>query len=37
VQLAHDGHASLEAARLNRPQLVLLDLTMPGVDGYGAW
>jgi CheY-like chemotaxis protein len=34
VQVVHDGHAALEAARLNRPQLVLLDLTMPGVDGY---
>jgi CheY-like chemotaxis protein len=33
VQVAHDGHAALEAARLNRPQLVLLDLSMPGVDG----
>jgi CheY-like chemotaxis protein len=34
VQVAHDGHAALEAARLNRPQLVLLDLSLPGVDGY---
>ena len=34
VQVAHDGHAALEAARTNRPQLVLLDLSMPGVDGY---
>ena len=34
VQVAHDGHAALEAARLNRPQLVLLDIGMPGVDGY---
>ncbi len=34
VQLAHDGHAALEAARMNRPQLVLLDIGMPGVDGY---
>jgi len=34
VQVAHDGHAALEAARMNRPQLVLLDLSMPGVDGY---
>ena len=34
VQVAHDGHAALEAARINRPQLVLLDLGMPGVDGY---
>jgi CheY-like chemotaxis protein len=34
VQIVHDGHAALEAARINRPQLVLLDLGMPGVDGY---
>lgn len=34
VQIAHDGHAALEAARINRPHLVLLDLGMPGVDGY---
>ena len=35
VQIAHDGHAALEAARLNGPQLELLDLSMPGVTGYG--
>jgi len=34
VQIAHDGHAALEAARISRPHLVLLDLGMPGVDGY---
>jgi CheY-like chemotaxis protein len=35
VQVAHDGRAALEATRLYRPQVVLLDLTMPGVDGCG--
>lgn len=35
VQVAHDGRAALEAARLNSPQLVLLELGMPGLDGYG--
>lgn len=35
VQVARDGRAALEAARLTSPQLVLLDLGMPGVDGYG--
>ena len=35
VQLAHDGHAALEAVRVNNPQLVLLGLKLPGVDGYG--
>ena len=34
VQVAHDGRAALEASRMNRPQIVLLDLGMPGVDGY---
>jgi len=34
VLVAHDGHAALEAARMNRPQIVLLDIGMPGVDGY---
>lgn len=34
AQVAHDGHAALEAARMNRPHVVLLDLGMPGVDGY---
>jgi CheY-like chemotaxis protein len=35
VQVAHDGRAALEAARFNRPHVVLLDLGMPGFDGYG--
>jgi CheY-like chemotaxis protein len=35
VQLAYDGLAALEAARMNRPELVLLDISMPGVDGLG--
>lgn len=34
VRVAHDGRSALEAARLEPPQLVLLDLGMPGVDGY---
>ena len=32
---AHDGVAALAAARSIRPDLVLLDLAMPGMDGYG--
>jgi CheY-like chemotaxis protein len=35
VQVAHDGLAALEAARGGRPEIVLLDLSMPGVDGLG--
>jgi CheY-like chemotaxis protein len=34
VELAHDGPAALEAARSNRPHLVLLGLMLPGVDGF---
>jgi DNA-binding response OmpR family regulator len=30
-----DGLAALKAARADPPDLVLLDLIMPGVDGYG--
>jgi CheY-like chemotaxis protein len=35
VQLAHDGIAALAAARSKNPELVLLGLKLPGVDGYG--
>ena len=35
VQLAHDGQAALETARLSRPELVLLGLGIPGVGAYG--
>jgi DNA-binding response OmpR family regulator len=31
---AADGHAGLELARQERPDLVLLDVMMPGVDGW---
>jgi PAS domain S-box-containing protein len=34
VQIAHGGAAAIEAARSNQPHLVLLDISMPGVDGY---
>jgi CheY-like chemotaxis protein len=34
VQVAHDGVSALDAAREHPPQLVLLDLGMPGLDGY---
>jgi signal transduction histidine kinase len=31
---ANDGHAALEIAEQSRPEVVLLDLGMPGLDGY---
>jgi signal transduction histidine kinase/ActR/RegA family two-component response regulator len=33
VQTAHSGHSALESARLNRPDIVMLDIGMPGMDG----
>ena len=34
VILAQDGLAGLEAAKSERPDMILLDLTMPVMDGY---
>ena len=33
VQVAHDGQAAIEAARQHRPEVVLLDIGLPGIDG----
>src|SRR5690349_17064875 len=33
VDLAHDGPAAVAAARLLRPDLVILDIMLPGFDG----
>lgn len=32
---ASNGEAALELARLHRPRLVISDVMMPGLDGYG--
>jgi len=34
VQAVGDGLSALEAARANHPDLVLLDLMLPGIDGF---
>lgn len=34
VATAHDGPQALDRARLCRPDVVLLDITMPEMDGY---
>jgi len=35
VRIAADGQAALLAARAWRPQLLLLDIGLPGMDGFG--
>jgi PAS domain S-box-containing protein len=34
AEAVHDGLAALDAARRKRPDLVLLDISMPGMDGF---
>jgi CheY-like chemotaxis protein len=34
VRTAHDGPAALNAAEQYRPEAVLLDIGLPGMDGY---
>jgi CheY-like chemotaxis protein len=34
VRVAHDGPAALEAARAHRPEVILLDIGLPAMDGY---
>jgi CheY-like chemotaxis protein len=34
VRVVHDGPAALEAAALDPPEIVLLDIGLPGMDGY---
>jgi len=34
VETAHDGPSALEAASARRPAFVLLDIGLPGMDGY---
>jgi CheY-like chemotaxis protein len=34
VEIAPDGHQALDAARRFEPEIVLLDIGIPGLDGY---
>ena len=34
VRVAHDGPAALEMVEVYRPEMVFLDIGMPGMDGY---
>jgi len=35
VEIAHDGAAGLAAARSQPPDVVVLDVDLPTIDGYG--
>jgi CheY-like chemotaxis protein len=34
VRAVHDGPQALEAARANRPDVMLVDIGLPGMNGY---
>ena len=34
VQVVYDGVAAVAAARANRPDCILSDIGLPGIDGY---
>ncbi len=34
THVAHSGFDALEAAEIHRPDVVLLDIGLPGIDGY---
>jgi PAS domain S-box-containing protein len=34
VVMAHDGHSAIESVLTERPDVVFLDIAMPGMDGY---
>ena len=34
VEIRHDGHEAIAAAESLRPEVILLDISMPGMSGY---
>jgi PAS domain S-box-containing protein len=34
VQTANDGHQAVDLARILKPEIILLDIGLPGIDGY---
>jgi DNA-binding response OmpR family regulator len=34
VTTVHDGHSALEATRNDRPDIIILDVMLPKLDGY---
>ncbi|NNM52011.1 MAG: response regulator [Pseudomonadales bacterium] len=36
VWVANDGHAALDMARQHKPDLIFMDVVMPGLNGYQA-
>src|SRR5262249_13316561 len=34
VRVVHDGRAALEVGRANPPDVMLIDIGLPGIDGY---
>jgi CheY-like chemotaxis protein len=36
VETARDGHEAIEKARALHPSLILMDLSLPGIDGWEA-
>lgn len=36
VEVVHDGEAAVDAAAARRPEVILMDIGLPGISGYDA-